>query len=146
MRLLFSCLALLLAFALPPLPAQAADTLSATVYKSPWCGCCTGYVDHLKENGIEVTVKQVEDMNPVKQKYGVSDDLASCHTTLVGGYVVEGHVPLPSVYKLLKEKPKIRGIAAPGMPTGVPGMPGPKDPDPLLIYTLGPNPQVFDRQ
>ncbi len=126
------------------LPAWAGAD-EATVYKTPWCGCCTGYVDFLRDNGFDVTVKELEDLTAVKRMAGVGETMESCHTTMVGGYVVEGHVPLKYLRKLLDEKPEIRGISLPGMPTGVPGMPGPR-PEGMTIYTLEKNPKVFARE
>jgi hypothetical protein len=93
-----------------------------TVYKSPSCGCCTGWVDHLKAAGFEVTAINHDNMDSIKQKYGVSDKLASCHTAIIDGYILEGHVPANDVKRLLKEKPAIIGLTAPGMPMHSPGM------------------------
>ena len=93
-----------------------------TVYKSPTCGCCTAWVDHLKAEGFEVTAINRDDMKSIKQQYGVSDKLASCHTAIIDGYVLEGHVPASDVKRLLKEKPTIIGLTAPGMPMKSPGM------------------------
>ena len=99
--------------------AQAATSM--TVYKSPACGCCEKYVDYLRENGFAVKAVNESDMDAVKKRHGVSH-VASCHTALVNGYVVEGHVPVTAIRKLLKEKPSIIGISAPGMPMNSPGM------------------------
>lgn len=93
-----------------------------TVYKSETCGCCNDWVDHLKEAGFEVTAMNRDDMNSVKSQLGVPVQLASCHTAVVGKYVVEGHVPAASIRRLLDEDANIRGLAVPGMPTGSPGM------------------------
>ena len=93
-----------------------------TVYKDPSCGCCSGWIDHLKASGFNVTSINRDDMDSIKQKYGVSDQLASCHTAIVDGYVLEGHVPADDVKRLLKEKPAIVGLTAPGMPMQSPGM------------------------
>lgn len=98
------------------------SALAATVYKSPTCGCCAAWVDHLRANGFRVTTVDREDLAPVKAAHGVGEHLASCHTTLVGGYVVEGHVPAADIRRLLRERPAVAGIAVPGMPTGSPGM------------------------
>jgi hypothetical protein len=98
------------------------------VYKSPACGCCDLWVDHAQEHGFSVaTVDLVEydDLVAKKRKHGIDMDLGSCHTTLVGGYVVEGHVPAHVIQRLLEEQPRIRGLAVPGMPIGSPGMEGP---------------------
>ena len=96
------------------------------VYKSPECGCCGGYVKHLRASGFNVRVSSMDDVTPIKERYGVPDDLWSCHTAVIGGYVIEGHVPLVAVRRLLTEKPAVKGIALPGMPDGSPGMAGPK--------------------
>ncbi|MDH5184391.1 MAG: DUF411 domain-containing protein [Gammaproteobacteria bacterium] len=93
-----------------------------TVYKSPTCGCCKKWITHLEDNGFDVTAKNVADVNPYKAENGLPPVLASCHTALVDGYVIEGHVPADDIKRLLKEKPAISGLAVPGMPTGSPGM------------------------
>lgn len=115
-----------------------------TVYKSPTCGCCEKYVDYLRENGFQVQAVNQTDMSGIKKRYGVSH-LASCHTALVGGYVVEGHVPVDAIRKLLKEKPAITGISAPGMPMNSPGM-GEMKKGTLNIYAVsnkGGAPEIF---
>ncbi|MDA0655449.1 MAG: CopG family transcriptional regulator [Proteobacteria bacterium] len=99
---------------------------TATLYKTPSCGCCEGYASFLRANGFEVLVEPVHNMPEVKKLAGVPNNLESCHTTMMGGYVVEGHVPLSAIEKLLSERPKIRGISLPEMPMGSPGMPGQK--------------------
>ena len=108
------------------LPVMAGQ-LEAILYKDPQCGCCSGYVKHLKAAGISVDVRNADDIYALKPVYGVPEELYSCHTMLIDGYVVEGHVPLTVLGKLLAERPDIAGIALPGMPSGSPGMPGPKD-------------------
>ena len=105
-----------------------AETLDATkpvdivVYRSPSCSCCGEWLEHLKKNNFNVKDIVTDDVQAIKNKYGVTDALASCHTALVGGYVVEGHVPADDIRKLLKTQPKIVGIAVPGMVSGTPGM------------------------
>lgn len=101
---------------------SAAHAAAMTVYKSPSCGCCGKWVEHAEKHGFTVKVVNVDDIKAVKAKAGIPDKLASCHTTLVGGYVVEGHVPAADIKKLLAQKPKAKGIVAPGMPMGSPGM------------------------
>ncbi|MEK6770723.1 MAG: DUF411 domain-containing protein [Pseudomonadota bacterium] len=96
-----------------------------TVYKSPTCGCCKLWIDHLKSNGFTVKAHDTENVAAHKQRLGVLPELASCHTAVVNGYVIEGHVPAADIKRLLKEKPKILGLAVPGMPMGSPGMEGP---------------------
>ena len=92
------------------------------VTKDPNCGCCGGWVGHMKAAGFPVEVITTPQVNRVKARLGVPDDLASCHTAEVGGYVVEGHVPADAVKRLLAEKPQAKGLAVPGMPVGSPGM------------------------
>lgn len=99
-----------------------AKPVDMTVYRSPSCGCCGKWLDHVRQQGFQVTDVLSEDMNAVKKRLGVPANLASCHTAVVGGYVVEGHVPAGDIKKLLTEKPPLAGIAAPGMPQGSPGM------------------------
>lgn len=106
-------------------PLGAASAAEVMVYKSPTCGCCSAWVDHLKANGFDVEVENVRDVNRIKQQQGVTRELASCHTALVDGYVVEGHVPAADIKRLLETKPAIAGLAVPGMPMGSPGMEGP---------------------
>lgn len=100
-------------------PVQAA---TITVYKSPSCGCCTAWVKHLQRHQFKVVVKQTEDLSSIKAQRHVPDELASCHTAVVGDYAIEGHVPASEVKRLLAERPKAQGIAVPGMPVGSPGM------------------------
>jgi hypothetical protein len=92
------------------------------VYKTPTCGCCRLWVDHVRHAGFHVTTTDVADVGPVKATHRVPAELQSCHTALIGGYVVEGHVPAADIQRLLKERPDIIGIAVPGMPSGSPGM------------------------
>lgn len=124
--------------------ATAFAATAVTVYKSPTCGCCEKYVDYLRENGFAVKAIDETDMSAVKKHHGVSH-VASCHTALVEGYVVEGHVPVGAIRKLLKEKPAIVGISAPGMPQNSPGM-GVMKKGTLTIYAVpkgGREPVVF---
>lgn len=93
-----------------------------TVYKSPTCGCCGKWVDHMQEAGFEVTVDDFADMSAVKEQHGIQPSLQSCHTALIGDYIVEGHVPADAIQRLLTEQPDIKGLAVPGMPIGSPGM------------------------
>jgi len=96
------------------------------VYKSPTCGCCSKWIDHLEASGFTVEAIDVPDVKPVKRSKGVPREMASCHTALVDGYVIEGHVPVSDILRLLEERPDIDGIAVPGMPIGSPGMEGPR--------------------
>lgn len=122
-----------LALALLGAGAAHAST-EVTVYKSPTCGCCEKYIDYLRENGFTVKAVNESDMDAVKKRYRVSH-IASCHTALINGYVVEGHVPIGAIRKLLKEKPAIVGISAPGMPINSPGM-GEMKKGTLTIYAV----------
>ena len=94
------------------------------VYKSPTCGCCNEWVKHLRDNGFTVRTHDVQNVVPYKIKFGITQPLASCHTATVNGYTIEGHVPAADIKRLLKEKPKVTGLAVPGMPMGSPGMEG----------------------
>lgn len=93
-----------------------------TVYKSPTCGCCAAWADHLASNGFEVRVVDEPRMNPLKGSLGVPEAMRSCHTATLGNYVIEGHVPAADIHRLLAEQPDIDGLAVPGMPIGSPGM------------------------
>lgn len=93
-----------------------------TVYKSPTCGCCANWVDHLEANGFDVRTVDTHETAKMKMRYGVPGDLRSCHTALVDGYVIEGHVPAGEIKTMLEEKPEVAGLAVPGMPIGSPGM------------------------
>jgi hypothetical protein len=119
--------------------AQAEEPRTATLYKNPACACCEGYADYLRDNGFEVTVQATHDLPLLHRQHGVPDPLVGCHTTLVEGYVVEGHVPVGALLRLLTEKPAIKGISLPGMPAGSPGMFGEKT-EPFTIYEIGEGP------
>jgi hypothetical protein len=92
------------------------------VHKSPTCGCCSAWIDHMRAAGFPVEVRDVDDMGPVKEALGVPYGKGSCHTAEVGGYFIEGHVPAADVIRLLAEKPDAKGLTVPGMPAGSPGM------------------------
>lgn len=124
---------------------RAASPIQATLYKNPQCTCCEGYAQYLEKNGFKVDVEPTNDLAEISQKAGVPEDLEGCHTMFVGGYVVDGHVPVDVIRKLLAEKPTIAGITLPGMPTGSPGMTGPKT-ETWTIYAVtkdGKPPRVF---
>lgn len=123
-------------------PALAGETRQATLYKSPQCDCCEGYASYLRENGFEVKVTATHDLPLIKKEQGVPATLEGCHTTLTGGYVIEGHVPVSSIEKLLNERPSIRGISLPGMPNGSPGMSGRKE-EPFKIYEVSEDQKLF---
>jgi hypothetical protein len=105
--------------------AAAAQSYAAEVvaaYRSASCGCCKGWLDHIRKAGFTVQDHVVNNLTVIKQRYGVPGTLSSCHTATINGYVIEGHVPVSAIQKLLKERPKVAGIAVPGMPLGSPGM------------------------
>lgn len=104
------------------LTACSQSEAEVVVYKSPTCGCCKKWISHLEQNGFKVTAKDMQDVTPVKIKNGLTPPLASCHTALVDGYVIEGHVPAGDIKRLLKERPAVKGLSVPGMPVGSPGM------------------------
>jgi hypothetical protein len=125
--------------------ARAATPIQATLYKNPQCSCCEGYGQYLEKNGFKIDVKPTNDLAEISRNAGVPEDLEGCHTMFVGGYVVDGHVPVDVIRKLLAEKPAIAGITLPGMPSGSPGMTGPKT-ETWTIYAVtkdGKPPRVF---
>ncbi|MBN8906068.1 MAG: DUF411 domain-containing protein [Rhodospirillales bacterium] len=131
---------------LTPRRARAAEAIPVTLYKNPSCTCCEGYAQYLDQNGFKVDVKPTNDLAEISRKAGIPAELEGCHTSFIGNYVVDGHVPVKTIRKLLAEKPAIAGITLPGMPPGTPGMPGEK-PGPLTIYAVsrdGTPPRVFD--
>jgi hypothetical protein len=105
--------------------ALAAETPSVTVYKTPTCGCCSKWVKHLEDHGFSVQTHDLPDLSSLKRQNGVPWQLASCHTAIVDGYVIEGHVPAEDIERLLDLSPSVSGLAVPGMPIGSPGMEGP---------------------
>ncbi len=115
--------------------ALHAGETEVMVYKTPTCGCCSKWVDHLEANGFKVKSKNLADVSPVKRMNGVPLQLSSCHTAIIGGYFVEGHVPAEDVKRLLKERPDVAGIAVPRMPEGSPGMEGP-NPEPYSVLAV----------
>jgi len=141
---LFTAAAVLFA----PAGARAAKAREITVYKTPWCGCCGGWVKRLQAAGFKTEVVEVQDLAPIRQKYGVPFELSSCHTGVAGGYVFEGHVPIADIKRVLKEKPKALGLTVPGMPIGSPGMEvrnaAPESFDTLLLLKDGAT-RVFAR-
>ena len=124
--------------------AQAADAATPdpslpvmTVYKTATCGCCRAWVTHLQQNGFRVETIDLPSLAQVKEQYGIPDSLSACHTGVVGGYVVEGHVPAADVRRLLREQPEAAGLAVPGMPIGSPGMEVPGQPaQPYAVYLV----------
>lgn len=116
--------------------AAEAAPLEMTMYKNPQCECCTGHAAYLEQNGFKVKVVPTEDLEQIKHVAGIPENLEGCHTIMVGGYVVEGHVPAGPIKKLLAEKPKVKGVALAGMPMGSPGMGGTKIGS-FTIYAFG---------
>ena len=103
-------------------PAPAAQANKVVVYKSPACLCCGKWIDYMRASGFTVEVHDQEDVTPIKRASGVPEALESCHTAQIGGYVVEGHVPVEAIRRMLRERPAIAGLAVPGMVAGTPGM------------------------
>jgi hypothetical protein len=133
----------LAAFSLPlAVPSMAAPGLPEVhVFKSPYCGCCGAWVDHLKAAGFAVKVTEVGDTTAARKRLGMPDKFGSCHTATVAGYVLEGHVPADEVKRLLAEKPKAVGLAVPGMPPSSPGMDVPGRADPYDVFLIAQNGQ-----
>ena len=117
------------------LAVTKANKYNVEVFKTPSCGCCYGYVLFLEEEKFKVKQTDMRSLHLIKKKYNIPLEMQSCHTTILGKYFIEGHVPIEAINKLLKEQPDIDGIALPGMPIGTPGMPGEKE-EPYIIYQL----------
>ncbi len=124
-----------------PSPPVAADGAEIHVYKSATCGCCSKWVDHLRAEGFRVQTTDVDDLERLKLENGIPARLSACHTAFVDGYFLEGHVPAADVARLLAERPRIAGLAVPGMPIGSPGMEGP-DPERYQVFAFGLDGQV----
>ena len=120
--------------------AVAEEAKTGTLYKNPECSCCEEYANYLRRNGYTVKVVATHDLSAIKRQHSVSEQLEGCHTLVVGQYVIEGHVPLKHIDRLLAEKPAIKGISLPGMPQGSPGMTGRKQ-EPFVIYEIGNDPK-----
>jgi len=116
--------------------STASANVKVVAYRSPTCGCCEGWVTHIKNYGFEVEDKVGEDLIAIKQQHGVPPEIASCHTAMIDGYVVEGHIPAADIQKLLVEKPNIKGIAVPGMPLGSPGMEAGSTKEPYTVFSF----------
>lgn len=133
--------------ALSPLAtAESVRGQLVTVYKSPSCGCCAKWADYLVANGFNVTTIDDADLQVIKEKHGVPPRLGSCHTAVVGDYVIEGHVPAQDIHRLLRERPNLIGLSAPGMPQMSPGMGSiePRDYD-VLSFDKNGNVAVYSR-
>jgi len=121
----------------------AENRARVTLYKDPQCGCCESYADYLRSNGFEVSIVPTHDLPLLNEKYGIRPELQPCHISLIGGYVVGGHVPIEIVNRLLTERSKVIGITLPGRPLGSPGMNGEKI-APFMIYVIGPGvPELY---
>jgi hypothetical protein len=139
---------IVVAFLVVPLTSlRMAHAEKVTVYKTPTCGCCSGWVGYLRDNGFEVVTHDLNSLTGIKAQHGLTDSrLMSCHTAIVDGYVVEGHVPANDIRRLINEKPDIVGITAPGMPPMSPGMSSntPKDYD-VLSFDKDGNIELFSK-
>lgn len=136
--------ACLLGATAPAVSGQGPQATPIRVFKTPTCGCCAKWVEHMRQAGFAPEVQDLPHLGAIKQSAGVPGKLQSCHTALVGDYVVEGHVPADVVRQLLEQKPPVAGIAVPGMPMGSPGMEGPrKDPYQVIAFTKDGQERVF---
>ncbi|MBD2773866.1 DUF411 domain-containing protein [Iningainema tapete] len=117
-------------------PVSYATAPDATVYRSPECSCCGGWIKHLKAQGFQVRDFPTSDIEVVKQKYNVPDNLTSCHTAVVNGYVIEGHVPADDIKRLLQDSPNVAGLSVPQMPVGTPGMEMGNRKDPFTVFSF----------
>jgi hypothetical protein len=149
-RQLLNTTVALAAAGMATLTGAATPRIPMEVWKTPTCGCCKDWIRHLESKGFEVKFHDVSNAakNDIRRRVGLADKHGSCHTALVGGYVIEGHVPAREIHRLLKEKPKALGLAVPGMPVGSPGMDGPeyggqKDPYEVLLVQRDGTATVF---
>ena len=128
----------------PPNAALAqGNSPQLTVYRSPTCGCCKDWVAHMKSAGFQIDDNVTSQMASIRQTYGVPEKLSSCHTALIDGYVIEGHVPAADVQRLLTERPDVVGLTAPGMPIGAPGMEMDDRSDPYTVFAFTPEATLF---
>lgn len=116
--------------------ADSSNTKEVVMYKNEGCQCCTAWANHMQEAGFSVTENPTDRLIAIKSEQGVPYNMGSCHTALVGGYVIEGHVPIADVQQLLRDRPDARGLAVPGMPAGSPGMESP-NPESYNVYLIG---------
>lgn len=127
--------------------AEAASAMpDITVYRDPDCSCCGGWMEHLEAQGFQTNNMPTADVDTLKQQYGIPDDLTSCHTAIVDGYVIEGHVPIEEIKRLLAERPNITGITVPGMPVGTPGMESGDERESFTVFSFDEqgNTEVFN--
>ena len=129
-------------------PVHRAAGTKITVYRSASCGCCAAWVTHLTKNGFDVESRIIDDVEPVKRRHAVPEKLWSCHTAVAGPYVIEGHVPADLITRVVKEKPAIAGLAAPGMPQSAPGMDqgGPHEAYEIISFTRTGETTVYARR
>jgi hypothetical protein len=120
----------------PANPTKSIQHKYATVYRSPECTCCSGWINHLQKQGFEITDIPTDDIDAIKQKYNVPQTLASCHTAIVDGYIIEGHVPGADIKRLLQDKPNVIGLSVPQMPVGTPGMEMGDKKDPFSVLSF----------
>ena len=127
-----------------PRDSVSPDAIQVKVFKSPYCSCCGGWIAYMEQNGFKVIVEEVESLAPIKARYQVPPELESCHTAIVEGYVVEGHVPAREIERMLAERPEILGLAVAGMPVGSPGMEGsPAQPFQVIAFDREGGMQVY---
>ncbi|RTL65061.1 DUF411 domain-containing protein [Afipia felis] len=126
----------MLAIAVGAPAAAVADEVSITVHKDPNCGCCSGWVQHVRDAGFSIRVEETSELALVRNRLGVPAELAACHTAEIAGYLLEGHVPAQAIRRLLSERPKARGLAVLGMPAGSPGMEA-ANPQPYSVVLFG---------
>lgn len=146
-KLFVSCfVALVTVILLTTATGTASELPEFDVYRDPSCSCCGGWIDHLAEQGFQPKSIPTDDMDALKQQYGVPEALTSCHTAVIDGYVIEGHVPADDIKRLLAERPHIVGIAVPGMPVGTPGMESGDDRDSFSVLSFDEqgNTEVFN--
>ncbi|WP_031433841.1 DUF411 domain-containing protein [Methylomarinum vadi] len=149
MNIIKLSMALMLLFFFLPINAETGkqnnEVLKIVVYRSPTCSCCGRWVQHLRDNHFEIEDIVSDDMQAIKEKYGVPRAMQSCHTAVIDGYVIEGHVPASDIVRLLQLKPKVVGISVPGMPIGTPGMEmgGRQDPYQVIAFDKKGNYRVF---
>ena len=141
---------ILIMLAVAPLALVSMRALSAapavSVFKLTDCGCCDLWAEHLRKSGFAVSVRAVPDLTPVRVKYGIPNIFGTCHTALVQGYAIEGHVPAADIQRLLRSKLKVAGLAVPGMPAGSPGMEGPRgEPYDVLTFDRNGATQIYAR-
>lgn len=139
-------LGVMLSFGFSTVVYASSHAPSMTVYRDPSCSCCGGWIEHINTQGLHAENVPTSDMDALKQQYRVPDDLASCHTAILDGYVIEGHVPVEDIKRLLAEQPNITGIAVPGMPVGTPGMESGDRRDSFTVFSFDDqgNTQVFN--